>query len=156
MTGAHDVFIQLEEVPTQGVRDVHLGSTVQRGDTHEEPFVRLVKAQMLVLVHLIPCILAPLEIFLRSDHACQRDRLLLVQLPIVKRDPATGILSKRKAGNIFRDDRPVERQRREARHGVGTVVLPSRPLAYLVPKYSQAEAPASDPFLCAVHVQKPA
>jgi len=155
MTGAHDVVFQPEEVLAQGKRDAHLENTVQGGDAHEQPLLDR-KARVLVLVHLIVYLLAPLDILLRGKHEHERDRLFLVQLPVVRRNPATARVSQSKTGHFFRDDGPIRCQRRETRHGVCTVVLLSWSGAHLVPKLRQSAAPSSDPPLCTVHVEQPA
>ena len=134
MISAHDVVFQPEDVLAPGERDVHLESTFQGGDPYEEHLLGLQRARVLVLVHLIPYLLALPVVLLRGKHACETDWIFLVQLPVVRRNLAAERVGQNKAANFLRDDGPIQCQRREARHGVGTVVLPSRSGARLEPE----------------------
>jgi len=53
MTCPHQVVFHPEEVLAQDERDVHLKRPVQGGNTQEEPLLGLLKARVLVLVHLL-------------------------------------------------------------------------------------------------------
>ena len=101
-------------------------------------------------------ILALLVIFLRSQHARERDQMLLVKFPVIGRNPATRGVRQSKVGNILWDDGRIWCPRWETRHGVSTALLTSRSGAHLVPELRQPEPPSSDPPSCTVHVEQPA
>jgi len=90
MNGAPDFMLQLEEVQTQGERDVHLSGPVERGDTLEKPLYCLRNARVLALAHLIPYVLALLVNLMLGEHARGLDRFFLVHLFVLRRDSATG------------------------------------------------------------------
>ena len=63
MTGSKEVMVHPADVPTQGERDVLLGSTFQRGDPDEDPLLGVGVVQVLLLFYHISSVQAPLVIF---------------------------------------------------------------------------------------------